>query len=488
MISKFYKMKKVFVVSIVLIFLINSIYSQQITSVDAIRIATLKVKSLNKNQEYQALDSSPIKNGDEVLAYVVRLVPTGYIVVSSIRSLSPIPAYSFESDFGLLNHSNSLMLMLENDLKNQKKLAETKGNEFSVKNEYLWLNLLDSNFIQYNDVLEQWPSSGNGWLQTSWSQTAPYSNFCPIDPVTSQRSYTGCPATAMSQILNFHRTINGTHFNDNDDYFHNYAGRQYNIDDDSGDLGFPSFPELNMYLDTLQSHWNYDMPITNNDKAALNFACGVAATQVFTSEGSGTFSVSQAYDAYRRFGCETAVLIQPDDLTLIERLIQNMKDTLPAHLAIVDSAWSTGHNVVVDGYNSDGYFHVNFGWGGSSNGWYLIPEEMPYELTYFEGVVLNIMSRSAVNIAKNQNSPFNIEVFPNPFIDKLNFKFNFKVQANSSLSIFDDKGRLLFYQLFDEAVDNLYSIEVPNNFPSGIFFYLFTNDNFIKTGKIVKVE
>jgi len=45
---------------------------------------------------------------------------------------------------------------------------------------------------------------------------------------------------------------------------------------------------------------------------------------------------------------------------------------------------------VVDGYNTDEFFHVNFGWGGQYNGWYLLPSEMPYNLTVLEGAIVDI--------------------------------------------------------------------------------------------------
>ena len=62
-----------------------------------------------------------------------------------------------------------------------------------------------------------------------------------------------------------------------------------------------------------------------------------------------------------------------------------------AHFAITDPPPVTmGHNVVVDGWNTNNYFHLNFGWGGSYNNWYLIPEGIPYGLTELEGVILNI--------------------------------------------------------------------------------------------------
>ncbi len=46
--------------------------------------------------------------------------------------------------------------------------------------------------------------------------------------------------------------------------------------------------------------------------------------------------------------------------------------------------------MVVDGYDDEGYFHINFGWGGSNDGWYMLPEELPYELTVLEGLIVDI--------------------------------------------------------------------------------------------------
>jgi hypothetical protein len=68
-----------------------------------------------------------------------------------------------------------------------------------------------------------------------------------------------------------------------------------------------------------------------------------------------------------------------------------MIDALPAHLAVVDEGWTMGHNLVVDGYNTDDFYHLNFGWGGARNSWYLLPDEIPYGLTVLEGVIVDIM-------------------------------------------------------------------------------------------------
>jgi hypothetical protein len=195
----------------------------------------------------------------------------------------------------------------------------------------------------------------------------------------------------MAMILDYYKTTNHVMFNDSDGYYHNYGGNTYWIDNDHVSYDFPSFPTLNGYLATLSSHYQNQTPTTDTDVAALTFACGVAAQQVYSSQGSGTFGVDQALAAYRKFHCTTCTLLHDTDSNVYGRLAKNMIDALPAHLAVVDEGWTKGHNLVVDGYNTDDFYHLNFGWGGRYNGWYFLPDEIPYGLTVLEGVIVDIM-------------------------------------------------------------------------------------------------
>jgi hypothetical protein len=170
---------------------------------------------------------------------------------------------------------------------------------------------------------------------------------------------------------------------------------RYWIDDDYEEYGFPSFPELNQFLSTLEDHYFNDITITNDDKAAINFACGVAAKQVYSAGVSGTFGVNQAYDAYIKFNCDTIELLDDDDTDIYERISDNIKQALPVHLAVVTPAWDAGHNLVIDGYNTDEYYHLNFGWGGSYDAWYFLPNEIPYGLTVIEGVIVDILNNES---------------------------------------------------------------------------------------------
>lgn len=469
-----------------LLFFSMNLFSQDITLADAIRAAEKHILQKQKNN-YSIGISTEILEENKLIAYLFELSPYGYVIVASNTDLTPIPAYSFENNFGEITSTNTLLKMIKTNLKAQLDEIDRSNTPLKIANHKRWQKLKNSTIKEAKDDFQQWPSEGNGWLKTNWTQTAPYSDFCPIDPVTSARSYTGCPATAMSQILNFHKTMNGTRFNQNDDYYHNYAGRQYQIDNDYSLHGFPSFEDLNYYLDTLQAHWDFNSMITNTDKAALNFACGVAAKQVFTSEGSGTFSVSQAYDAYQRFGFNQSVLLEYNDTTIIHHLSQNMKDTLPAHLAIVDASWSTGHNVVVDGYNTDGYFHVNFGWGGSSNGWYLLPQEMPMSLTTFEGVVVDINKKISASIANSPTSNTIVNTYPNPCSNMVEFSSNITPNSWVIVKIWDITGLLLLEKSI--FTDNSYQFTMDLSdikIKDGILIFQISSSHQPYFGKLIK--
>ena len=235
-------------------------------------------------------------------------------------------------------------------------------------------------------------------------------------------SYAGCPAIAMGQIINYLRTTQGTRFSDSDDYSHHYAGRNYNIDDDWESLQFPSFPELNEMLDSVDATFQRGEELSGLLAAAVVFACGTACTQVYTSQSSGTFYVDQAFAAYQRFGFKDCVLFREPDSVMYATLISNLQSGYPAHLAVENPAGTIGHNVVVDGYRKeDGKFHINFGYGGSLDNWYDIPDpNFYYGMTKVEGIILNIIpTPTAVNEFSLQQP---LEVYPNPVSDVLYLK------------------------------------------------------------------
>ncbi len=407
------------------------------------------------------------------LFFLFYLEPQGYMIIPGKMELPAVLAYSFT---GNPDTEGKLVGLVRADLTSRLK---SQTPDVTEKNRMEWNNMTGN--LSKSPLFQQWPEPGTttteGWLETNWKQGSPYNLLCPMDPVTGSRSIAGCPAVAMAQIVNFHKTTNAVHFTDSDDYYHSYAGRNYTIDDDYLTIDFPSFPMLNGYLDALQVKYNNGTTLVNNDKAALTFACGVAARQVYTSSASGTFGVDQALDAYHKFNFMDVELLNDADTALYSRMSQNIKDTLPIHLAVVDPAWSMGHNVVVDGYNTDEYFHLNFGWGGQSNGWYLLPEEIPYGLTVIEGVIVDIIPDYPTGI--NEKSKQQILFYPNPASGKVYFISD--ENEFTEAEIYSPDGRLCKSVNIKPAGATLDL----TGFPEGLYFIHMYGKNSQTTGKLL---
>ncbi|PKP44343.1 MAG: hypothetical protein CVT95_11150, partial [Bacteroidetes bacterium HGW-Bacteroidetes-12] len=436
--------------------LITVVNAENVSISKAERVAENKCKQ-DTRTGYDIKSTYVIYNENNIpLFYVFSLNPKGYIIVSADTDLPPVIAYSYTND---LDTEGFFLEFIKTDLElRSKNLTNIPESVISMRHQQ-WSELLDFETKSTKDILfQQWPPAGTtttgGWLKTNGHQNSPYNALCPLDG-GGIRSIVGCPATAMAQILNFHKTTNNTTFTDADDYYHNYgSGNKYWIDNDYTTRGFPSFSQLNGYLATLQQHYDNNTTLTNTDKAALSFACGVAATQVYSSNGSGTFGVIQAYNAYQKFNCTTIELLYDSDTSLFTRLTQNMKDTLPAHLAVVNADWSMGHNVVVDGYNTDNYYHINWGWGGTYNGWYLLPDEIPYGLTVIEGLIIDIMKNNSTTIERIENAPLSLRIYPNPTSTSTTIQFPNPENEKHTLTIYNTTGQMV------QTIENITSTEV----------------------------
>lgn len=279
----------------------------------------------------------------------------------------------------------------------------------------------------------------------------------------------------MAQIVNFHKTLNNVSFSNQDDYFHNYASRQFKIDDSCNERVFLCFSDLNNFLVAIEDNFANNISLNNEQMAALSFACVVAANQVYTSEGSGTFGVNQALMAYLKFNFSTSQLLENNDSIMLLRMMQNIIDTLPCHLAVVDPTWSYGHNVVVDGYNTNNYFHINFGWGGTNNGWYLLPSEMPIGMTVIEGVVVDINKKIVNN--KNIISKNSI-IFPNPAKEYIKIISNF----DSKEYVFYNCSGKIAMSIYSNTMETIVDVK---NLESGL--YLIFCKTFNKNEQIGKI-
>lgn len=193
-------------------------------------------------------------------------------------------------------------------------------------------------------------------VTAQWNQGEPFNNMCPT--YGSKRAVTGCVATAMAQIMYYHKWPQGPG-SGSYSYVHNGASISF-------DFGATTFDWNNM-ID------NYNSSYTNAQGRAvaqLMAACGTSIRMQYAPGGSASFDnlVSWALVKYFGYDADTR-FVKRDGYTLDEwnELIYNeLSNDRPVLLG--GQANSGGHAFVCDGYEGNGYFHINWGWGGYQDG------------------------------------------------------------------------------------------------------------------------
>ncbi|MDE7380532.1 MAG: C10 family peptidase [Muribaculaceae bacterium] len=189
-------------------------------------------------------------------------------------------------------------------------------------------------------------------LKTTWDQTVPYNNDCPLDSRTGQRSVTGCVATAMAQVMKYHSwpvnpkgSANGVMFN----------GTTLDWDN-----------MLDSYTD-----YNWTGPQAAA-VAQLMRQCGASVAMQYSSYASGAypFNVPEALIEYFDYNPSMEILFR--DYYTQKEWNDMVYGELEANRPVYYSGQSDngGHAFVCDGYLGNDLFHFNWGWSGYQDGYF----------------------------------------------------------------------------------------------------------------------
>lgn len=211
-------------------------------------------------------------------------------------------------------------------------------------------------------------------VTTRWNQDAPYNNMCPT--LNGLRTYTGCVATAMAQVMNYHEwPVQGTgsHSYYDDPNYPNYGCGQTL----SANFGETTY-RWDLMLDTYDANSSQE---SQDAVATLMYHCGVSVDMTYMQQASGALSGHAAQALVEYFGYPADVQILSRDYRSYDEWVTIIKGEIDAGRPVLFGAQSTagGHEFVIDGYNIDGYFHVNWGWGGQSDDYFLIATLNPYD-------------------------------------------------------------------------------------------------------------
>ena len=196
-------------------------------------------------------------------------------------------------------------------------------------------------------------------LTCQWNQGAPYNLQCPLDG--EDQCVTGCVATAMAQVMYYHKWPQSA----------TSAIPAYTTS--TKGLNLSELPATTLKWNLMKDNYTYDETGAAADAVAeLMRYCGQAVQMDYTRNESGA-GVSAA-NLINYFGySKTAKNISRSNYTTTEWetiIYQELSNKRPVLYS--GNSGSGGHQFVIDGYDNKGLFHVNWGWGGYSDGHFVL--------------------------------------------------------------------------------------------------------------------
>ena len=301
---------------------------------------------------YSYRDCDYLRDGGNVYAAVLHF-SRGFLILSAEDAVMPVLAYGFTDDIDVDNLAPGVETFLS---QYRDEIAAVRRLQLpaSERIQEAWKELRNPTRATLTETIV------SPLITARWNQSKYYNYYSPRDE-ESPGGYdgkvpNGCVAVAMAQLMYYFR------------YPENGSGSHTNYTWDYG----------NFYVNFAQQHYNYDamcdqLNFYNNEVAKLIFHAATSVDMSYGADGSGaqSFDVPHAMSTYFRYNSDSHFRQKHDYSDSAWR--QMLKTDLDVARPLYYSGYSEsgGHAFICDGYNSDDYFHFNFGWGGSGNGYFI---------------------------------------------------------------------------------------------------------------------
>ena len=251
-------------------------------------------------------------------------------------------------------------------------------------------------------------------LTTQWDQGTPYNNNCPSFSAGGSHAVTGCVATATAQIM-FYQAKKHSIATTTTSSIPSYYSKKYYWY--LGDTQYSGLPEKSA---TTIDWSKIDASLTTEEaraEVARLFEYIGAAVQMqygpVDEGGSSAANEAVVTALVNYFGYDPDVKsIYRADCTTDNEWVDAIYAELSTNGPVLMGGQSSGggHAFVVDGYyydsnDSKDYFHINWGWGGTSDGNFLLTALNPQT----QGV-----GGSSTNDGYNYNQVAMVNVNPTP--------------------------------------------------------------------------
>lgn len=285
----------------------------------------------------------------------------GFVIVSAEDTYHPVIGYAFEGEFVFGSHYSNINFLME-QFKSQIDYLRTSQAKQETEIAKAW-EKYTSNFTNFSpskfDVVVD-PLTAD----ILWDQGEGWNDLCPEDGAgPGGHVYAGCVATAMGIVMKYwEHPINGE--GQKSYYTYDYGTLTANFGESTYFWNLMPGNEPNIY------------------SAQVLYHLGVSVSMGYSPDGSGAYSFDVPDAMKNYFGYATSTTYVSRSSYTTAQWISMLKDNLDASHPVYYSGndGDGGHAFICDGYDTDDYFHFNFGWSGSSNGFYTVDDVNGYHL------------------------------------------------------------------------------------------------------------
>ncbi len=323
---------------------------------------------------YLVVNEAVVFQSNEVpLTYIINFIPEGWAIVSADDRAPAILGFSFTGYFDTKEiESLPFYSWFEGYADQISDLISSKAPEIEHPS---WNEIETSKYTKAVDPVEP-------LIEVEWNQGAGWNKYCPTDTEgPGGHVYAGCVAVAMAQCMSVYQHPNkgiGSY-----SYIHETYGPQV-----------ANFGETNYDWANMENQGSTDAV------ALLLYHLGVSVNMGYGADGSGAFSssVPGAIKSYFDYSSSAQYISRSDYTEEGEWesiLIDQLNQGYPIYYSGDGGDGQAGHAFNIDGVNSNGAFHFNFGWSGSYNGYYHVTSINPgtNNFTNDQAAVINFKPR-----------------------------------------------------------------------------------------------
>jgi hypothetical protein len=291
----------------------------------------------------------------------------GFIIISGDDRTKPVIGYSFEDNIDLTENAPPGFLDWMDARAEEIKGLKSSLRATSFSRDEQWdkyLKMDNSSKLKTASKSTSLITLSNvsPLLSSNWNQGCGYNADCPSDVSgPCGHVWAGCVATAMAQVMKYH----------------NYPA----TGSGSNSWTSPTYGLISADFGATTYDWA-GMPVPNGaydaDVEKLMFHCGVSVNMNYRPTGSGSYVSTATNSLIKYFGYSSNALYTNKsgyaDTSWAKLMIKECDAGRPV---LYKGIGSGGHAFVLDGYQGTDYFHINWGWGGSYNGYFYLDDLTP---------------------------------------------------------------------------------------------------------------